>query len=118
MEEPRAAAELKSLGKIQSKDGPLNVIVKPSAPPKGVRDSGRQASGAEGQQFPRRGPRPFGDDDILMDEDPTQILTVRIGRRRVIRITILSSLSLSLPIASSGRALQDGHKISRSLKHV
>ncbi len=78
-----------SLGKIKSKSGPLQVMVKPSDPPKG---SGEASGGRSGHS---RGPGLFSprsnyshssggdggggrsiDDDISMDEDPSQIIKV------------------------------------------
>ena len=87
LEESRAAEELKNVGKIQSKDGPLNVLVKPSPPPKS-RDGGGGAmggGGASGGGRPRQPAARFSqpmrtrsDDDTLMEEDPTQVLGVSL----------------------------------------
>lgn len=74
VEEPRAAEELKSLGKIQSKSGQLTVLVKPSGPPKGVHDSGRPSQRPRFSQPPSLAAI---DDDVLMDEDPSQVIIVR-----------------------------------------
>lgn len=96
VEEHRAAQELKNVGNLPSKGGPLTIIVKPSGPPKnkGGHDSSRGRGGSSrggssrggssrgGSRFTYEGRRKGDDDDdISMDEDPTQVLTVR-GRGR------------------------------------
>ena len=81
VEDSRAAEELSSLGKIQSKDGPLTLLVKHSDPPKGSHgnDSGKHNSARGRGQWGRpRWNANKADDDVLMDEDPTQVLTVII----------------------------------------
>lgn len=80
VEESRAAEELKSLGKI----GPLNVVVKPSEPPRVSRSSRGASKGASGRGAPGGGQqqprfsRRSDDDDILMGEEPKQVLTVSL----------------------------------------
>ena len=86
MEESRAAQELMSLGKIESKSGPLKLMVKPCDPPKGgAGGSGGHSGGQSGGQsrgvfaprsnFSHSGGRSI-DDDISMDEDPSQVIKV------------------------------------------
>ena len=82
LEEPRAAQELKNLGQLSCKDGPLTVLVRPSDPPRtkggGDSSSSRGAPSRGGPRFSNPGRRKgeTDDDDIFMDEDPTQIITV------------------------------------------
>lgn len=78
MEESRAAQELKNLGEIKSKGGSLKILVKPSPPPKGSRESDVEPSAA-GYQRPTFSQSAMrrNDGDVLMDEDPTAVVTVR-----------------------------------------
>ena len=75
VDDSRAANQLKQLGQIQSRGGPLSVLVKPSPPPK--RD--RQAGGGRFDSAPRGGMRGLAsrDGDEVMEEDPTEVVRVR-----------------------------------------
>lgn len=80
----RAANQLKQLGQIQSRNGPLTVLVKPSPPPRSGRQDGGSGSGSGGRgrfdSAPRvgmRGGLGGRDGDEVMEEDPTEV--VRVG---------------------------------------
>ena len=78
----RAAGELRELGTVQSKSGPLKIAVKPSDPPKGKRDGGGASGGFSSERyqrpprFARSGMNRSNDDDVSMDEDPTEVIKV------------------------------------------
>lgn len=100
MEENRAAQELKDLNAIESKEGPLTIVVRPSNPPtrrgedsgasrgRGGGGGGRGArGGSSGPQF--KAPRFSNpgarfasgrrDDDVSMDEDYSDVLKVSVS---------------------------------------
>lgn len=77
----RAANQLKKLGHIQSRDGPLAVLVKPSPPPKCSGQNEKRGGGSRFVSAPRgRGKGGLGsrDDDETMEEDPTEIVKVHV----------------------------------------
>ena len=74
----RAANQLKQLGQIQSRDGPLTVMVKPSPPPKGGGPGGKQEGGTRFESAPRFRVKGVRDGDEVMEEDPTEVVKVRL----------------------------------------
>ncbi len=69
--EPGAATELKQLGSIESRNGTLQVLVKPSGPPRGSRGP------KNSEQRPSFNPtRVSSDDDIPMQEDSKETIVV------------------------------------------
>ena len=75
----RAANQLKQLGQVQSRDGPLTVLVKPCPPPKGSGQGDRQDGGSRFESAQRgrgRGALGSRDGDEVMEEDPTEVVKV------------------------------------------
>ncbi len=72
--EPEAAMELKQLGSIESRNGSLSVLVKPSPPPRGK--DGRNSEARP--TFIRGGyTNTVGrDSDVSMNEDSSEIIQV------------------------------------------
>lgn len=70
--EPGAAMELKQLGSIQSRNGVLSVLVKPSPPPRGGRNSEPRPATNKGIH----GNRVDRDTDVSMNEEFTGIIQV------------------------------------------
>lgn len=71
----RAANQLKQLGQVQTRDGTLTVLVKPSPPPRGGQ-ADRQESGGRFESAPRFKGRGGRDGDEVMEEDPTEVVKV------------------------------------------
>ena len=75
----KTANQLKKVGQIQSRDGPLVVLVKPSPPPKGGGKSDRQDSDRKFESAARgwgKGGLGSSDGDEIMEEDPTEVVKV------------------------------------------
>ncbi len=70
--EPEAAMELKQLGSIDSKNGELSVLVKPSPPPRGGKSLEPRPMLNKGGHSSRMG----RESDISMKEDSTEIIQV------------------------------------------
>ena len=75
----RAANQLKQLGQVQSRDGPLSIFVKQCPPPKSSLQGNKQCAGVNSASWTggRSGPGSRDDDDI-MEEDPTEVVKVRV----------------------------------------
>ena len=76
----RAANQLKKLGQVQSRNGPLTVLVKPCPPPKGSGQSDKRDGESRFVSAPRgrgRGGHGNRDGDEIMEEDPTEIVKVQ-----------------------------------------
>lgn len=95
----RAANQLKQLGQIQSRGGPLTVLVKPSPPPKGDRQDG----GGRFDSAQRGGMRGLAsrDGDEVMEEDPTEVVRVRVDV--LLELCIVKSWGLTNKFFSKGR---------------
>ena len=74
----RAANQLKKLGQVQSRNGPLTVLVKPCPPPKGSGQTDKRDGGSRFVSTSRYRGRGLSnrDDDEVMEEDPTEIVKV------------------------------------------
>ena len=71
--EPGAAFELKKLGSIESRNGTLEVLVKPSPPPRENRGGGN----FEGRPaFSRGGGNGSKTGDVSMQEDSSEVIQV------------------------------------------
>ncbi|XP_064402613.1 nuclear RNA export factor 1-like isoform X2 [Halichondria panicea] len=75
--EPGAAMELKQMGSIESRNGTLQVLVKPSGPPRGSRG----AKNSEQRPSLNHTTRVGGDDDISMQEDSKDTIVRVLGQR-------------------------------------
>lgn len=85
VDDTRAANQLKQLGQVQTRDGPLTVLVKPCPPPKGSGQGEKQDGGSRFESGPRgrgrgrgRGGLGSRDGDEVMEEDPTEVVKVQV----------------------------------------
>ena len=86
--EGRAANQLKQLGQIQSRDGPLSIFVKQCPPPKGSAHGDKYNPKIESASWAGvRSGAGNSDYDDIMEEDPTE----------VVKVTSMSSMHIYIP---------------------